>query len=256
MGELQYSILRYAPSLVSGEKINLGAIFNYPEENYREFFYINKWKRVETFDDSLCIPLLKDLMLDIKDEVGTSLTSPEFDIQKFCTRYHSEIYFDDCIFLDDIDSQNLSDQIEEIKKLYFQFEFSIDKRPSRNDQKKFLSQLFKAKKITYKQNARENGKFNETISYDYLLDGYGIVFFFFFNKKIDNKIMNRVKAWAWNCKALRDTIKIIILYDLAEPERQEIHPALEILKDAAYQTVNIHDGFGDVNALLEKKTVG
>ena len=67
MGELKYSILRYEPSIVSGEKINLGVAFHYfdQQEDYREFYFISKWSRVSAFDDTLNIPLTKAIMLDI-----------------------------------------------------------------------------------------------------------------------------------------------------------------------------------------------
>ena len=80
MGDLIYSILRYEPSIVSGEKINLGAIFHYISTDYREFFSISKWARVSAFDDTLNISLMKDLMQDIRLEMGTALDNPQFEI--------------------------------------------------------------------------------------------------------------------------------------------------------------------------------
>ena len=114
MGELIYSILRYEPSIVSGEKINLGAIFHYPSTDYREFYSITRWARVSAFDDTLNIPLMKDLMQDIRFEMGTSLSNPQFEINKFCSKYNSELYFDTCIPLTDVSEVNISSQIEYI----------------------------------------------------------------------------------------------------------------------------------------------
>lgn len=256
MEELQYSILRYAPSLVSGKKINLAAVFYYPDTDYRDFFSISNWSRIASFDDSLCIPILKDLMLDIRDEIGTTLTNPNFDLQKFCSNYHSELYFDTCTTLYDVSTEVVSSQIDEIKRMYFQFEFEQSKRPSRNEQKQFLRHIFKSKQIKYDRDARRIGAYDDSIVYDYIFDDYGVVFFNLNYSKIDNKIMNKVKAWAWNCQNSTDGLKIIILYDLADINRPDVKPALNILKVSAYQMFNIHDGFSDVSSLLDRLSIG
>ena len=56
---LKYSVLRYSPSSVSGEKINLGIIFFDETLNYREFRYSKKFSRLSSFDDEININLVK-----------------------------------------------------------------------------------------------------------------------------------------------------------------------------------------------------
>lgn len=251
MGDLIYSILRYEPSIVSGEKINLGAIFCYPSTDYREFFSISKWSRVSAFDDTLNIPLMKDLMQDIRSEMGTSLNNPQFDINKFCLKYNSELYFDTCTMLTNVLATDLSSQIEDIKKLYFQFEFDVSVRPSNEDQKKFLRRLLLSKQIPYVWKSTWRGLYGDTITYDFSFGEYGVVFFNLNSAKLDNKTMNKVKAWAWNAENSTDRLKLLILYDLADENRSEAKPVLEIFKSAAYKTINIHEGFGEVSPFLE-----
>lgn len=251
MGDLIYSILRYEPSIVSGEKINLGAIFHYISTDYREFFSISKWARVSAFDDTLNISLMKDLMQDIRLEMGTALDNPQFEIEKFCSRYNSELYFDTCTLLTDISEVDLSSQIEDIKKLYFQFEYDASVRPSNDDQKKFLRRLLLSKQIAYARNPAKTGLYGDTITYDFSFGEYGVVFFNLNNAKIDNKTMNKVKAWAWNATNSTDGLKLLILYDLADENRSEVRPALEIFNSVAYKMINIHEGFSEVSPLLD-----
>ena len=252
MSELQYSILRYTPSLVSGEKINLAAVFYYPDTSFREFFSISNWKRVSSFDDSLCIPMLKDILLDMKDEVGTSLINPRFSMKQFCAQYTGELHFDNFESLKDVGALDIDAQIENIKHMYFQFEYEIDSRPKYEDQKRFLTRLLKSKQIDfqkrfltrllkskqidYTKNVSQLGKFNESIVYDYIFDRYGVKFFNLNINKIDNKTINVAKAWAWNCRNLSNDLNIIILYNLDDETRLDAKPVVDILKDSAYKT--------------------
>lgn len=251
MGNLIYSVLRYGPSIVSGEKINLGAIFYYPSTDYREFYSISRWNRVSAFDDTLNIQLMKDLMQDIRFDMGTSLDNPQFNINKFCSKYNGELYFDARTLLTDVSEVDLSSQIEDIKKIYFQFEYDVAVRPSNDDQKKFLRRLLLSKQIPYVRNSTQTGIYGDSITYDFSFGEYGVVFFNLNSAKIDNKTMNKVKAWAWNAKNSADGLKLLILYDLADESRSEVKPALEIFKSVAHKTINIHAGFGEVSPLLD-----
>lgn len=253
MGELQYSIFRYAPSIVSGEKINLAAAFYYPETGYRELFSISRWNRISAFDDTLNISLLKALMADIKDEMGTELDNPHFDLRKFCLQYDSELYFDKCESLVDVSLDALPAQIEEVKRMYFQFEYDLAERPVHEDQKKFLRRLLTSKKVEYTRQPVRTANFGAEIKYDYIFDHYGVIFFDFNVSKIDHKVMNKVKAWVWNALNATQRIDLVVLYNLENENRPEVKPALEMLKEVAYKMINIHDGFSEVSALIEKE---
>lgn len=250
MENLQYSILRYTPSLVSGETINLAAIFYYPDTDYREFYSITKWKRVEAFDSSLCIPLLKDMMLDIRDAVGSTLSSTSFILKDFCAQYQSQLYFDQCIEFSNMPWEMVSDQIEEIKKMYFQFEFEESERPRKQEQKDFLSRLLRASNVHYKRDISEKGLYDDPIRYDYTFNEYGVKFFDLNIAKIGGQTINQAKVWAWNCQNSGKHLKIIILYDLEDESRVDVKPVLQILNDSAYKLVNIHKGFSDISSII------
>ena len=251
MGNLTYSILRYKPSIVSGEIINLGAAFFYSETGYREFFSISKWNRVSAFDDTLSIPIMKDLMLDIRDVMGTQLFDSNFNLQKFCAKYNSELYFDECLEFSDVRPEEVSAHIEEIKKMYFQFEYEITNRPNNDDQKRFLRKLLVAKSINYIRNSQQTGNYGDIITYDYTFGPYGVVFINLNNEKIDNKTMNKVRAWAWNAQNTPSGHRLVVLYDLEDENRVSVQPALSILRSTAYRIININNGFNDVSQILE-----
>lgn len=250
MGNLQYSIFRYAPSLVSGETINLAAVFYYDETKYREFFSITKWKRVSNFDDTLNISLLKALMVDMRNEIGTQIDTPNFQLEMFCSQYNSEFYFDQCQTLNDISHQDLTKQIELVKRMYFQFEYDIEKRPSSEDQKKFLYHLLRSKSIEYTKDALKEGAYSDEIKYDYIVKNYGVVFFNFMSAQLNGNVMNKVKAWAWNAQNSDLPLKLIAVYDAEDETREDIAPAISILTKFAYRIFNINNGFDDVIKLL------
>lgn len=240
---LYYAILKYSPSLVSGENINIAALFYYPDSKYKELYTIRDWKRVAAFDDTLNIPLLKDVLLDIGDDIGTALMNSEFDINTFCAQYHSELYFSAPECITNITVELLSEQIEEIKRMYFQFEYAQALRPTHGQQKTFLSKILRAKAITYKKDLKVIGKYQDQITYDYVIKDCGVKFMDLNQKKGKGNTLTSAKAWAWNCmNRPKETSKIIILVDYDENE-SELQPVLDILNAVADDVINIHDGF-------------
>ena len=59
---LKYSVLRYSPSTIAGEKINLGIMFYDIPSGYREFKYSKKFSRLATFDDEIDLTMVKKLL--------------------------------------------------------------------------------------------------------------------------------------------------------------------------------------------------
>lgn len=251
MGRLEYSILRYRSSFVSGEAINLAAIFCFHGPSQREFYHISNWNRVSAFDDSVSIPMLKDIMLDMEDEIGTVLSYPEFVLQNYIVKYHSELYFEGIMSLDDVNEFAIDQEIENIKRMYFPSEYTKEERPKYDDQKKFLNRILKAKHVKYERDSKELGLFQEEIRYDYTFNGFGVKFFDLNNKKANGNTLTSVKAWAWNCNNAPEGLKTIILYDLADDEVSAAAPILGILKSAQpHKLINVHEGFNAFEALL------
>ena len=127
-------------------------------------------------------------------------------------------------------------------------------RPKRDEQKRFLGRILKAKEIEFRRDDHQLGKYNEPIVYDYSFSNYGVKFFNFDIDSIQSQTINKVKAWAWNCANSVDGKKVIIFYNSSDDKRPDVAAALSILKDSAYMVVNINEGFGNVINVLEKLT--
>ena len=195
--------------------------------------------------------MLKDIMLDMEDEIGTVLNYPEFMLQDYITKYHSELYFEGIMSLDDVHEKEINQEIENIKRMYFPSEYKKEERPKYDDQKKFLNRILKAKHVKYERDSKEFGSFQAEIRYDYTFNGFGVKFFDLNNKKASGQTLQSVKAWSWNCSNAPEGIKTIILYDLADDEVNAAAPILGILKSAQpYRLINVHEGFNAFEALF------
>lgn len=252
--KLKYSVLRYSPSMVSGESINLGVLFTDVYGEYRDFIHTLKWNRIKEFDDELDIEILKIILTSIKDEVSRSIfnINKQFDIDRFVSYYTNEYHFDRPI---EIDCEDIDEEIQEATKLYLRYDFDKKQRPSREQEISFISKLLRSKKVQYRRNASVSGRFNEKIVYDYCFQDYGIKIFHLKNDSM-NRIMNDIKAWAWNCENNQD-IKTLILYEFdsrnKEKDSLEQRVAIDILKSSTRYVYDLETGISQLNALLENK---
>ena len=92
-GTLKYSVLRYSPSPISGEQINLGILICDESTDYREFYSTEKYSRLIAFDDELDIDLIHMLLCGIR-EVVTDMAK-KFDMEEFIRFYINAFHFDD-----------------------------------------------------------------------------------------------------------------------------------------------------------------
>lgn len=126
---LKYSILRYSPSKIAGEQINLGIIFDAEADTYREFRYSKKFSRVSNFDDEVDIDVVKGLLKQIKQDVeGTLFSYGNFDIDDYVNYYINDFSFEKP---KQIIYEDLSEVLESLYKTYFRFEFDKADRPTK-----------------------------------------------------------------------------------------------------------------------------
>ena len=64
---LEYSVLRYSPS--TGERINLGILFNEQQMHFMDFKFTKSLTRLSRFDDEININMVRLLLASIKEEV-------------------------------------------------------------------------------------------------------------------------------------------------------------------------------------------
>lgn len=80
---LKYSVLRYSPSVLSGESINLGILFSEENIGYYSFRFTRNLARIKSFDDELNREALFDLLTGIKEEVDLESNQKIFKIDRF-----------------------------------------------------------------------------------------------------------------------------------------------------------------------------
>lgn len=238
---LKYSVLRYSPSTVSGEKINLGIIFYDQFCGYREFKYSKKFNRLRSFDDEINIDLVKKLLQGIKEEVeGNLFTYDKFDIEEYTKYYVNDFCFDKPKA---IKYDNLEEMIERLNKTYFRFDYEKSERPSKSDDKKLIEQLISTQGKELKKDCYVFGHCNDKIKYDIVTEDYNIKIFDFDDKQL-SLLVNTAKTWAWN-SMYGDSKKSIIIYrynDLNSKYSNEFNIIMNIFKKANANVYDIDEG--------------
>lgn len=247
--QLRYSVLRYSPSKIAGEKINLGIIFEDKENDKREFRHTARFRRIAGFDDELNMETLKNLLNGIKTDVEPSLFSnAQFDLDSYIKFFINDFNFDEpkSVYYDDWD-----ETVEKINKIYFRFDYEKNKRPSKKDEFKLLSDIISTKMDELKWNRKMEGAFNESVTYDFIVDDYKIKILDFDNKDL-TKLVNTAKAWAFNCMA-DSTHKTIIIYRYSDEgsvkDDQTFDSIKKIFEYADAEFLNMEEGIEKIQTI-------
>ena len=238
---LKYSVLRYSPSTVAGEKINLGIIFFDEQINRREFKYSKKFTRLANFDDEINVGFVKKLLQTIKNEVeGNLFTYEKFDIEEYTQYYVNDFFFDKPKM---IKYDLWEEMVERLNKTYFRFDYDKSDRPSRVEDKKLIEQLICTQGKSFKKNQYVYGLCNDKIKYDIVTDDYNIKIFDFDGKNL-NLLINSAKTWAWN-SMYGDKKKDIIIYrynDNVSKYSEEFQVIMKIFEMAKANIYDIEEG--------------
>lgn len=238
---LKYSVLRYSPSTVAGEKINLGIIFSDMESGYRVFKYSKKFSRLATFDDEIDLTMVRKLLQSIADDVeGNLFTYDKFDIEQYTKYFVSDFSFEKpkAIYYDD-----LEEMMDRLHKTYFRFEYDKKERPSKEDDKSILEKIISAEGKQVKKDEYVLGSCNERIKYDLVTEDLFIKIFDFDDKNL-NKLVNSAKTWAWNVSQEKEK-KVIIIYRYNEESskyNKEFKIIMDIFNKSKATVYGIEDG--------------
>lgn len=238
---LKYSVLRYSPSTVAGEKINLGIIFFDEQNDRREFKYSKKFARLANFDDEINIAIVKKLLQTIKDEVeGNLFTYDKFDIEEYTKYYVNDFSFDKPKV---IKYDVWEEMIERLNKTYFRFDYDKSERPSSAEDKKLIEQLICTQGKNLKKDQYVYGICDDKIKYDIVTEDYNIKIFDFDGKNL-NLLINNAKTWAWN-SMYGDAKKHIIIYrynDSNSKYSKEFQIIMKIFQTAKANVFDIEEG--------------
>ena len=203
---LEYSVLRYSPS--TGERINLGILFNEQQMHFMDFKSTKSLTRLSRFDDEIDISMVKLLLSSIKEEVeGSIFDYKEKNIYEFIKFYENDFSFDPPL---SIAYEELDSTIERLMQVYFRFDLPKQKRNSSKEDREFLESVLASSYDCVRKNEKKVGACNEIIRYDYSTKDYNIKWFDFDNKDLA-KLIPSVKSWAWNSLNDKDQ-KTLIVY--------------------------------------------
>ncbi len=207
---LKYSVFRYRPSIISGETINLGVLFDAQDGVHLEFKHIKKYSRVASFDDELDLDRLKSLISGIRDDVsGTLFTKEQFDIDNYVKFFINDFSFDKPQLFK---YSKWDDAVTQLYKSYLRFDLKKSERLSKVDDIKVMKGIISSSWTDYQYNESVSGPCDEAVRYDFLTKDFGLKVFDFENKDL-TKFVQTAKAWAWNCENIKDR-KTIIIYRL------------------------------------------
>ncbi len=207
---LKYSVLRYSPSIISGERINLGILFSEESIGFHMFRYTARLSRVRNFDDEVDLKSLRALLRGIAKEVEGS--NQDFDISAYIKYYINDFAFEkpNTIIYEDLDKT-----VNDLYGAYFRFDLAPDERPSKNADRDILSRLIMSTgKNIYKKEFK--GIYDEKISYDIVTDDY-CVKLFDLDKKDLKRYINSAKLWAWNSDHEKNK-QVLIVYRYGDDE--------------------------------------
>lgn len=251
--KLQYAVLQYSPSLISGESINLGVIVSAEDRPLFDFVTTKKLARIKEFDDTIDIDTVKLLLSSIKEELETTLENcmVQFDVQSYIQFYVNEYHFSRII---ELYYNDFDEAVKELTKMYLPFDFAKTQRPSHADEIRFMTRILKTNNVPYDRNVREIGSYSERITYDFKINQYGIKLLWLKGKDL-SRLINDVKAWAWNADHPTAGMETVIIYD---SERDATKPMLksiiEILQSSRAKVLTLEQGLDWLHSLNKIQT--
>ena len=237
--KLRYSVLRYSPSIISGEAINLEILFSADAEGYHSFWFTGNFQRIIRFDDTLDRNVLKDLLTGIQLEVCDLDMEGSFDLDSFIKFYINDFHFEKPRT---ILYENLDEAVDGLKKTYFRFDYRKEERPSKADDQKIIANWIRASGRDARKNAAVRGKYADQVRYDFATEDYLVKIFDFDGKDLA-RCINSAKAWAWNCDHEPKTVFVIYRYSGQDAGQDEKFAIIKgIFDDSKARFCSMQDG--------------
>lgn len=252
--KVHFSVLSYYPSFtindVEEESIHVGILFHNEDTDERLLEITTKWKRVEGFDDELDIEFFKLLLFSLRDEIKNTFwsTKKDFDIHLYTKKFINELRFSKIIT---VDTDDFNKFVKDTKKVFLRYDFNREDRPDKNQQLKYIRDLFKSTNIQFDR-PNKKGTFNEVIRYDYVVGNCGFKIFTFLNKDI-RKLVSSAKAWALTAKEMNDefNIKTIFVYD-TDIKNDNFKIIYNILNKYSYDVMKIDEAINYIKENEER----
>lgn len=236
MINVDYSVLCHYPSIVSKDCLTLGIIFYDRSNKIGDFKSIKKWDRVKVFNDSLDIEMIKLQLESIKDEIKNFAKEKNFDLSKYTKFYVNELKFTE------VNEVSIDESFEEFMELctrqYMPLDLDKDKRPSKEEQATFIKRLMRISNVDYLKGTVK-GAYDEDINFDFVINDYAFKIFRFEGRE-ENRVINNVKTWAYNCIELKGCYKVISVIDVDTLE-EDYKSIYRILRKESDKIVHFND---------------
>lgn len=228
--DIFYSVLRYIPSVIRMESINVGLAVHVPSERYSHLFITSNKKRIAAFDDEydkdffnmVTESLSYDINYDEKSLCFEQLELIEKDyFLNTVTEYLSNEFQFSPVNVIRSSSEEAKRDIEALKDNFLYYDKPKGKRITKNQVKRLLSkQLHQYGEV--KKNPEIRGVFGEKGIYDYQIVNEGIL----------------VKAISFDYKRTAPLISTLknILYDLEHLECSGISKVVLVYNDSVNET--------------------
>lgn len=219
--KLYFSILKYIPSIVRMESINVGIVVHSPVQHYSQFFKTKNLNRVKAFDDEYNKDFFKMVMESLEYEFNYGKLSNESvldlkfenDKKRFSDisqdtflEYHTSYLVNEFKFTPpqyiETNKKEIEEDIENLKNMYLYYDKPKDKRISREIVKRLLGKKIRTYKLrSVQSNPIYKDNLGMEIKYDYKIN--------------DNTLL---KAMTFDYKRVNDLEKElkVLLYDLTE----------------------------------------
>lgn len=246
MEKIQYTSLCHYPSLVSTDCMTIAVLFYIEKDKKIIIEHIKNWNRLKSFNDELDIDLIKLQLEGIEEELKEFVKDDKFVLSKYTKFYINELKFQPVI---NVEVHNTQQFIEECKRQYLIGDISKDKRPSVDEQIKFIKNYLKKSNLSYKGNIE--GYFNEKIDFDFKVDNY-LFKTFNLKGKNENRIIRSVKEWAYDAYKLQDRYNIIFVTDIDGENHDKYKKVMKILEEESKSVISSDELFD----YIITKTIG
>lgn len=249
MNRIDFSIFSYSPSIITNERINLGVLFHDANKNECQFEATKNWNRLQSFDDELNIEFVKDYINGIKKQLEPSLlVSPE-SWQSFIKRFVNEFKFS---AVSTVEVEDKDQFITDTKRVYLRYDYPHKERIKPDEQKRYIKNLLKGYRLPYSTEPIE-GKFEEQIRYDYVVENKYFKHFEFDNKNI-SRMFQSIHAWRDIASEMKDTCETIFIFDTDVLEKPEFGIAVKMLKTSAAEVLSFTEAL-ELIARLNSRNV-
>jgi hypothetical protein len=244
MYNVEYSILCHYPSLISKDCISIAILFFNKDTRECRVKSVINWSRIQSFNDELDIELIKLQILGIKQEIHEIANEPNFALNDYTRFYVNTLKFSEVI---KVKTDNFYDFVDECSRQYLIVDYVKEKRPSTNEQLKFIKTYLKNNDIEH-INKSVNGYFNERIQFDFIIKDYAFKFFRFEDKK-ESRTIRFVKDWAYDAYKLKNKYKIVFITDIDFEDRNTYKTIYNILKEEAHKIITFKDALAFIQSI-------